>query len=103
MASHAAKPAPSAPLPPEESLPSLAEVLDRVASDGPQIITRGEERFIVLGAQDFEPASLDEKKRKYKDFKDLLFNGPRFDGIAFEHEDWVPTSESIPSPTTAEA
>ena len=102
MASHAAKPAPSAPLPPEESLPSLAEVLDRVASDGPQIITRGEERFIVLGAQDFV-ASANAGKRKYRDFKDFLFNGPRFDGIAFEHEDWVPTSESMPSPTTAEA
>ncbi|MGN6031190.1 MAG: hypothetical protein ACTHQE_05950 [Thermomicrobiales bacterium] len=87
MASHAVKPAPSTPLP-EESLPSLAEVLDRVASDGPQIITRGEERFIVLGAQDFV-ANANAGKRKYRDFKDFLFNGPRFDGIEIEREPWT--------------
>lgn len=71
----------------DTALPTLAEVLDRVASQGPQIITRGDDRFIVQGAQDFEAVT--RKKRKYKDFKDLLLNGPRFDGIEIEREPWT--------------
>lgn len=85
MVSHAVKPTPTKPTP-EEPLPSLAEVLDRVASDGPQIITRGEERFVILGAQDFEPESAKTTKRKYTDFKDFLLNGPRFDGVLIERD-----------------
>ncbi|MGB3330757.1 MAG: type II toxin-antitoxin system prevent-host-death family antitoxin [Thermomicrobiales bacterium] len=82
MVSRAIKPTPAT----EEALPTLAEVLDRVVSDGPQIITRGEERFIVLGAHDFETATATGKKRKYKDFKDFLLNGPRFDGVLIERD-----------------
>jgi hypothetical protein len=72
MASHAVKPTPTKPSP-EEPLPSLAEVLDRVASDGPQIITRGGERFVVLAAQ--EPKITPKRP-----------SGPRFDGVDLERD-----------------
>lgn len=83
MVSHAVKPThPAPPSPAEDALPSLADVLDRVAADGPQIITRGEERFVVLGAQDFAA------KPKRAGLVDALLNGPRFDGVEIEHEPW---------------
>lgn len=81
MVSHAVKPTPIASTE-EESLPSLAEVLDRVASDGPQIITRGGERFVVVGAQDFVAAP------KRPSLVDALLSGPRFDGVEIEREPW---------------
>ncbi|MGC4107864.1 MAG: hypothetical protein QM753_16195 [Thermomicrobiales bacterium] len=89
MVSHAIKPATNPTETPEDSLPSLAEVLDRVSHEGPQIITRGDERFIVLGAQEFATTSSDTEKRTYTDFKDFLFNGPRFDGIELGREPWT--------------
>jgi len=83
MVSHAVKPThPAPPSPAEDALPSLADVLDRVAADGPQIITRGEERFVVLSAQELKV------EKEEPDFIQFLLNGPRFDGVEIEHEPW---------------
>jgi len=82
VASHAVKPAPQPTETPDDSLPTLAEVLDRVSHVGPQIVTRGEERFIVLGAQDFEA------KPKRPGLVGALLSGPRFDGIVIAHAPW---------------
>lgn len=69
----------------DESLPSLAEVLDRVASHGPQIITRGEDRFVVLEAQEMPV----DRRQKRLGFIDALLSGPRFDGVEIEREPWI--------------
>ena len=73
------------PAPDDEALPTLAEVLDRVASHGPQIITRGEDRFVVLAAHQSEP-QVPETKRP--GLIDALLSGPRFDGVEIEREPW---------------
>ncbi|MGC4190176.1 MAG: hypothetical protein QM589_02955 [Thermomicrobiales bacterium] len=86
MVSHAVKPThPESHTPGEESLPTLAEVLDRVASDGPQIITRGEDHFVVLAAHQIEPQVLETKR---PGLIDALLGGPCFDGVEIEREPW---------------
>ncbi|MGB3330755.1 MAG: hypothetical protein WBA46_17465 [Thermomicrobiales bacterium] len=72
----------------DETLPTLAEVLDRVVSDGPQIITRGEKRFIVLGAHDYTTTTSTTTAPKRAGLVDALLGGPRFDGVDIEHEPW---------------
>lgn len=54
----------------------LSEVLDRARKDGPQIIHRRGDRFILLSADQYE-----DMTGKAPRFNDWLLNGPSLDEL----------------------
>jgi len=71
----------------KEESDTFNEVLDRASEEGPQVVTRGTTRYMVIAV----PELADEHQTppdtpQYRDFKDFLLNGPRVDGVEIERD-----------------
>jgi len=54
----------------------LSELINRVTTEGPQLITRRDERYVVLSEAEYE-----RLLGKKPTLKELLLNGPSLEGL----------------------
>lgn len=59
----------------------LSEVLSRAAAEGPQIVRRQSEDFVVLPKAKYELLV-----RQHPTFKDWLLNGPSLEGVDLDRD-----------------
>ncbi|WP_165223260.1 type II toxin-antitoxin system prevent-host-death family antitoxin [Aquisphaera insulae] len=59
----------------------LTEVVNLALTEGPQTITRRNDRVVLMSAARYE-----ELVGKRPDFKDFLFSGPSFEGLDLERD-----------------